>query len=413
MSDHHDEPNNESRTGKPLTILCGLAIFACMTFLLSAFNPMKNVDPESLPSAHTWVWWTAKEYLEQKQAPDVVVVGPSLLMHPLARQDADYLNKEFDYVHHHQSQYLADTLSQSLGDAGKLSCFNFALPGALLSDDYLVVHGLLKGTRQPKVVVLGLGLRDFNDCLVNCPAATPPFKYLKRFSNIDDVVDLAMPQVWQRIDYWLGKAIYAHGRKLDIQVALTQLVKNGTANWCKESFPPCRLAEADPSRNMPGNMRSEVEEGMYMLRPHMPAEFEDNTREYQRRYRHANESLYKIQSAFLDKIMKDCHERNIRVLLVSLPVTEGNRKLMPAGYFDRYRQLMSATANKWNEKFVDMAADSEFVPTDFYDPVHMNASGGKRFCDKVANALSQRQDVVAAFAAKTRSQLAGKTEHQL
>lgn len=369
-------------------------------------RPLSNIDPESLPAAHTWVWWAAKEFLSQDQAPDVVILGASLLMHPISRLDADYLNRDLDYVHHHRSEYMANAIEQKIGSRVS-SCFNFALPGAMMSDDYMVLRAMLTGKRKPAIIILGLGVRDFSDSLVSCPAATPPFRYLKRYTDTDDLIDLVMPQFWQRFDYWIGKSIYPHGKKLDAQVAMSEATKSIIGGKLAAHLPASRLLEADPQRNAPANMRAEVEEGWFVVKAHQQLSFEDNTREYKRRFRSPNTKMFDIQEKFLDKFMSDCRLNGIRVVLVNIPVTPANRALVPAGNYDRFVSLIHATARKWGASCVDLGDDKDFVASDFYDTCHMNASGGKKFVDKIVAALQADKESIAAIKEATSRRIAG------
>lgn len=402
---------NQKQNEKPVGALrsaavWGLAIFCVVNLCLIVTKPLAKVDPESMPSAHTWVWWAAKEFMSESHRPEVVILGASLLMHPIARLDAEFLNKDLDYVHHHRSEYMAKALQGKL--ATHVSrCFNFALPGAMMSDDYIVLRSMLSGQKKPAVVILGLGVRDFSDSLVSCPAATPPFRYLKRYADTDDLVDLVMPQLWQRFDYWIGKNVYAHGKKMDVQVMLSEASKSILGKEAARLFPPSKLAQSDPTRNSPANMRAEVEEGWFVMRPHQQLPYEDNTREYKRRFRSPNTAMFDIQEKFLEKFMADCRRNDIRVVLVNIPVTAANRAFVPAGNYERYIKMLHETASKWNACCVDLGEDKDFVASDFYDTCHMNADGGRKFVDKVVAAIAKDEPTVAALKNADHVRLAG------
>lgn len=374
----------------------GLFAFFAFNFVILLWQPLSKVKPESLPSAHTWTYWATKEFLAQQKAPDVVICGSSVLMHPIARVEAVHKNKNLDYVLDHQSTYFADKLGQAIGQKG-LSCFSFALPGSMISDNFMVVRGLLTGPRKPSVIVLGLTLRDFIDSGVTCPGATPPFRYLKRYANIDDVVDLAMPQVWQRFDYWLGKLIYLNGKKMDLQTLLADQTKNFLEPIYKKHFAPCRLVEMDPTRNTASNLRGEIEPGMMIVGPHEAASYLDNTAEYRKRYKRNDPKMFEIQSTFLEKILSEAKENGVRVILVNVPVTEQNHTLMPPGAFQKYQDRAKELARKWGIEYFDPADNVQFIQADFYDSVHMNADGGKKLLDEFVTAVQGDSHSVAAL----------------
>lgn len=375
-------------------LVLALLILLGVNAYLNSTKPLARIDPESLPAAHTWVWWATKEYLAMQPSPSVVLLGSSLVMHSISRLDADYLNKDLDYVHHHRSVYLENALMSSTQTHHSLiigtnpTCFNFALPGGMVSDDYIVARALFSEKRKPKVVILGLSPRDFIDCGVHCAGATPAFRYLKRYTNIDDLVAISMPQIWQRLDYWLGEYIYLWGKKLDLQVWLTQTTKTVLQPLSQRLSAPTRLEDLDLERDLPVNLRSEVEEGMFIVKSHQPYSFEDNTAEYKKRYRSPNPSLFSIQTTFLNMLVQYCKNRDIRVVVVNMPLTPQNIALMPAGSYDRYLQVLKQTSHRHGCRFMDLNTDPNFTRSDFYDTSHMNSTGGKKFADALVHELA-------------------------
>ncbi|SRR5579875_301656 len=395
------------------SVAAGVMLFVLANLVLWTLRPLSRVDPEGLPAAHTWTWWATREYLERKQPPDVVLLGSSLLMHPVSRLDADFLNRDLDYVHHHRSAYLSAELERRLG-ISRLSCFNYALPGCMISDDYIIARSMFPGQRKPRLLVLGLSLRDFIDSGVSCPAATPPFRYLKRFVSIDDIVCLAMPQVWQRLDYYVGKLVYLWDKKLDMQVVLAEQVKSRLGPLVDRVCAPSLIARADPERNLPSNLRSEVEESMFIVRAHQPYSWQDNSAEYRKRYRNGQQRLFALQTRFLGKLFDFCRAQEIPVLIVNMPLTPANRALMPPGAYEAYLSLLASTAAERGCRFVDLNTGGLFRKTDFYDTSHMNASGGRKLLDAVAGAIASDTRLAGALSgAQPERQLAEKHNETL
>lgn len=378
-------------------VLCALMLVAVNGALLLA-KPFAQVDPDSLPAAHTWVWWAAKEFQEMKKPPSVVLLGSSLVMHPVSRMDAQYLGKNIDYVKHHRSQYMEDCINKQLAvpDSG---VYNFALPGGMVSDDYMVARALLNGQRKPAVMVLGLSVRDFIDNGVRCAGATPAFKYLKRYTTIDDLVDVAMPQIHQRSDYWLGNGIYLWGKKLDLQVMLSEKAKTTLTPVYAKIFAPSTLTAADTERNQPSNLRAEVEEGMMMIANDIPYSWEDNSAEYKRRYRSPNEKGFETQLWFFKKLCELGNERGIKIVIVNMPLTPQNHGLIPSGSYDKYVATLQSTAKTYGCDYLDLDGPSpkKFDLKDYYDTAHMNASGGHKLIDELVGFFGQRQPVITAL----------------
>lgn len=414
MQLHSDIPNGlqkEQNTLWKSHVVIGLALFFAANVILWYVQPLSKVDPESLPAAHTWTWWATREYIKQTEAPSVALLGSSLMMHPVSRQDADFLNRDLDYVHHHKSEYLRSVVANKLG-VQTASCFNFALPGSMISDDYIVSKALFRGDKKPRLLVLGLSLRDFIDSGVSCPAATPPFRYLKRFVDINDVIGLAMPQFWHRIDYYVGNLVYLWNKKLDSQVILAEQVKQALSPLLSKICVPSLIEKADPSKNLPSNLRSEVEERMFMVRSHQPYTWEDNSSEYKKRYRVKHKEMFEIQTAFLGKLLDYCQESNISVLIVNMPLTAQNLSLMPQGYYDRYVAMLQQTAAARGCRFINLNDHSTFTKNDFYDTSHMNSAGGKKLLDRIAVEISTTDNLTKALTDRN-VELAGRPKEHL
>lgn len=386
-------------------VMLGAVLLTLVNSLLLFMSPLSKVDPDSLPAAHTWVWWATEEFLSQTRAPDVVLLGSSLLMHPVSREDANFLGHDIDYVKHHRSNYLEHLLQQR--GAPEVTCYNFALPGGMVSDDYMLTRALLV-KRKPAVIVLGLSLRDFIDNGVHCAGATPAFKYLRRYTSIDDIADISMPQIWQKFDYVFGKAVYLWGKKLDLQVVLAEQTKQKLGPLYSKWFAPSALAAADPARNQPSNLRAEVEEGMMIVKHDQPYSYEDNSNEYKKRYRSPNERGCAVQSFFFDKLLQLANQTGIKVLIVNMPLTDVNHKLMPPGSYEHYLALLKDESARYNCTFVNLDDGHSFQRKDYYDTAHMNADGGKVLLHMLADDLTNTKPLFAALQQSSRSAVASQ-----
>jgi len=377
------EPTLYKVAKSPITL--GIILLLLLNALLWITQPLSKVDPQILPATHTWTWWATQEFLQEKPAPPVVLLGSSLFMHAVSREDADYLNTDFDYVHHHYSQYLADRLKDRFGKSNNLTCFNFALPGDLVSDDYMVARALFHGEHKPKYVILGLSLRDFIDNAVNCPGTTPPFRYLKRFTNIEDLIDLALPKWWQQLDYRTGQIFYLWDKKLELQVCIEQAAKKLLAPVVASIGVPSLLNDLDYRKHVPSNLHSEVEEGMAIIKAHQPYSFDPNYADYRRRCGSANEGMFKIQAGFLTKLVDLCKQEKIELIILNMPLTKGNVAIMPNGSYEHYLNTIQQISKGNSCVFMDLNGDPRFVDHDFYDSAHMNSAGGKKMLDVLAN----------------------------
>lgn len=392
---------NAAQAGQPQSIWRSRFLWATIFLLvvdvaLLVANPFGKVDPGKLPSPHSWEWWRTQSYLSAPKAPDVVLLGSSLVMIPTPMLDADYLNKPFDCVHHDHSIYMQDRLADLLGPKD-LSCINFGLPGGMISDDYMVARYLLNNERKPKVVVLGITLRDFIEHHVQYPATSHPYRYFSQFMDVADIVDIAMPQLWQRADYLWGTNFVLWGKRLQMQAIADEASKNAIAPFQSERVAVNPVTDAERNKTLAAKLKAIAEEGEFMMEPHKLTLFEDNTNEYRSRFRGDKSELFNAESQFLARLLKLLRDRNIEVLVANMPLMPANMSVMPPGMYDKYMTITKKLVAENNCKFLDLNDPTRFVLSDFRDTAHMNGNGGKKFIDSVDMAILQDPALRAAL----------------
>jgi hypothetical protein len=375
---------------------CALALVLILNSILSFAFPSLRVSASDLPSAHTWEWWRTRSFLKHEKSPDVVLLGSSLMMIPVSVLDADYLNKDLDAVYHDHSVYLENALSSS---SSAPSCFNFAIPGGMISDDYMIFRALLHDKHRPKLIVLGLTLRDFIESHVTCAAVTPSFKYFKHFFNIDDIAELSMPEFWQRLDYWQSKLVFMVGERLDLQVTFAQELQSICNAWLGAgALAKSPVMESTQlTANIAHNLKTEAERGDFMLRANQVYPYEDNSIEYKKRFNNPNQKLFNAEASFLHRFLAEAREQGVKVLLVNMPLTQTNMTLMPQGFYGKYFSIAQREAVQANADFLDLNTGTKFGVSDFRDTAHMNSSGGRKLLDAVAASIEHSPDLAAAL----------------
>jgi hypothetical protein len=378
---------------------CALLFVLLLNVCFSAAFPALKVKAAELPSSHCWEWWRARSFLKQDPAPDVVLLGSSLMMIPVSVLDADYLHKDLDAVYHDHSVYM----EQALARTGKNStCFNFAIPGGMISDDYMVERALLlDDVKRTKLIVLGITLRDFLESHVPCAASTNSFKYFRHYFDVDDIVELAMPEFWQRFDYWQSKLVYMVGRRLDLQVAYEQTL----ASICNKLLgaPTAKVenvADRQLTFNVAHNLKTEAEPGDFVLHAGQIYPYEDNSSEYRKRFSSPSRKLFNTEVEFFKRILVQAQNHNVRVLLVNMPLTPANMGLMPPGFYAEYLNIARAQASQFACPFLDLNDGHRFDVSDFRDTAHMNSGGGKKLLDAVVAAIDKEPTLAAALTAR-------------
>lgn len=378
------------------TFAVALSLFLLINLGLALSLPPVQVDPFSLPASPSFDFHRANSYRNEwhlfHKSPDIVLFGSSLMMIPQAAAEADYLGKAVDPVVNPYSTLLGDSIHTREHNLSPI-CFNFALPGGMISDHYMIVRTLFTPDSSPKVAVLGITLRDFIDNGVESAASTPAFNYLSRFVNQQERKELmmqAMPQLNQRGEYYLNSALYLYGNRIPLQV----VGRNTAAQLAKDILPESidKPAETSQTTNLSLDPEAlfkglEVLPGAFFIQPNSTIVWRDNSREYRKRFKTPHLSLFETEKRFLKMTLRELEKRGVRVLIVNMPLTEGNKKLMPPGSYERYLKFLDSLEVKGKVHLLNLD-NGKFENTDFMDTAHMNANGGKKLIAAIAKELS-------------------------
>lgn len=309
------------------------------------------------------------------------------MMNPVWENEADFVNRDIDIVADRSIRYLDAVIESRLG-ACKPSSFNFALPGAMLSDDYMVLRTvLLKQAQKPDVIVLGLSPRDFVDNGFTCAASSEHYRYLSRFTDTSDLTQLAMPHPWQRFTHYLHQLCYFEGKKADFQLVMNSFLKDEAAK-----------VFGSPSLNRPpidvraAIYQTELQKGMWLAHPR-GADHYDQVEDRKLRKTLANKEGCDNQRKWYEMTLQLCQKENICVIVVNMPLTATNIGLFGPGVYQNCMEVMENGARKYGANFLDLQRAGNFELADFTDMCHMDASGGKKALDLIAGALANERSI--------------------
>lgn len=346
------------------------------------------IDPYNSPN-RSWVWWAVQDFRKAtaspESKPDVVLLGSSLMMAALHGGDATFLNLPQNVAFHHRAQILEELLQKKTGT--RVNTFAFAIGGQMASDAYALTSTLLSGPNQPKAIIYGIAPRDFMDNTLASPASTETFRYMSRLGGLQDVGWQSRTGFWEQAEYGLAQlsALYEH--RLDFVYLQNKYVKEilkhtlafKNLDEVHTPFPLRKLALLElPEDQGPNDL---------MILPFKKEEykFDDNLNEYRMRYRAFKPKQFEMQLAFLERMLKFCHERGTAVYLVNMPLTQDNVGLMPPGFYDNYKRRIASLAQNFGAVVVDMHDPATFSKDLFADSVHMNGAGGVKFFQVLAD----------------------------
>lgn len=379
-----------------------LLLVILANILLVLFDPFKNVDPDSLPTMKSWVFWTTQDYLHQKPSPKVVLLGSSLLMNSVWMQEAEHTQKNIDIAINHRTTYMESVIAKALGEnkQDKNACFNFGLPGAMVSDDYMVVRTLFKAEHTPKVAVLCLGPRDLMDTSFSCAGATTHFKYLERFTDTRDLLELSYQSAWPKINFLMREWIYFVGKKWHAQISTSEKIKQILAPTLPVMATKSLFNEKSEFDKQFAFNRSEVEKGVFIAKPNAQVvAFFDNGKDWRKRFKNSNDKMFANQLTWLNMTIALLKEKGVVPVIVNLPVSEKGMTCMPGNIYSRHVETLRATAKAQDITFIDcmQKENGKFEEADFTDYSHMDASGGKKIIDITVSQMLKNAAVKEAL----------------
>lgn len=388
-----------------------LLAFCLLGFAAAYFRPF-SIAPTDFPFL-SWTGWTINDFLKQKSAPDLVFLGSSLMLVPLDGVDADYLNRRVDGSQHHHSAYFEEKFRQETGC--KLNTFNFALPGEMPSDAYLIVNNLLSGAKKPSVIVYGVGPRDFLDNTLPSPAATDPFRFLSRFGDITPIADRVMPDWMQRLEFELGRFNYFYAHRGDLSFKAETKVAGIFDRVLPLPAQTKALSFDDRHALLPDFRPCQILAGQAWFRPSSKKDLEtfvDNLSEYRKRYATLKWDTYISQMRFFADTLDVAKQNGIKVVVMTMPITDINRTLLSDLSWNAYRSGVISMAKRKGATVVDFSENPDFTRADFGDTVHLHSAGGKRLFDKLIDRLSTETTVLSALQnAAKKEQIAERGSH--
>jgi len=246
------------------------------------------------------------------------------------------------------------TLQHRLEELGveRPTVYNLATPLQMISDTYLYVRYFI-GAPPPAIIVLGVTPRDFYDHDFQSPSKTLNFSCRIGLTNCPSA-RLFLPNWQDKADFLISRLCFVY----DKRSFMLNAIEARMAKYGREKA------------EMPVTDRT-----LFSID------------QYKRRYRGIGEASLSTQSEFLKRLAIVCRQKHSKLIVVNMPIPRPNRALLPAKFYDHYRDLIRNVTAEQGATFVDLADCPEFIAADFDDSIHLNASGGKKLIRHIADAV--------------------------
>ena len=384
--------------------------FLIAVLILFSFDGLLRLTFHSNPYEslkHTLIWWRVNEFSQQcaslNRPPNIVLFGSSLMLVAVTHGDANFLKKPVDTVTHSRDFCLESEL------ASKSNCrpatFSFAVGGQMASDVYAISNTILTKKNNPDLVIWGIAPRDFVDNSFPGPFSSPTASYMSRLAGKDVVGDEGKSE--KRSSFWgtansiLHAMLALYEKRLDVLLAIHNDTDRILEN-VRSAVKAARLEgnghsllsknmTSDGERKFVVNFTDDSRPGDEIINPEneRPKAVVDNSAQYRLCYNPFNSYKFETQLSYLNKFLADRKTLGTRVLLVNMPLTKANMSLMPAGVYERYLKSVKGLAQKYGVEETDFNTNNLFCDSDFFDEVHLNGFGGKKFSVLLASYIQQ------------------------
>lgn len=362
-------------------------------------HPLAKSPTASLD--RTEVYCATKTYEKEANTPSVIVLGSSLVTAPIMQAEANYHKTPIPRFLHRRSHVLENALADRLG--GKPEVYCMAVGGEMASDAYLITKRLLKKNNTPIAVVYGVAPRDFQDNLMPGIQSSETFRVL---SDIDDVQDLCR-NTTLTFDEQAGLIVERISALARYRADIRSYVALRAKKLVQAILPFPVFEKLGPDMQLRVRRDGWFPEEALGTPPAVPGYAVEHTPEkqvtyeYIRRYNPLAPKLVDAEFGYLNKLFQLCDERGVPVLVVNMPLSAFNKKLMAKGYYDEYLSRMKNACAKANAEFIDLNTNQWDQASNFVDSVHLKPEVSQHFLEYLADVISKSQAAIAIKSSKT------------
>jgi hypothetical protein len=329
----------------------------------------------------------------------VVFIGSSLIIAPLWSTDVKHGYFFKDCMLHHQSQCFEELLKK---DGISAPVVSLATAGQFVSDTYLIIDKFIDGQKtsnqannssqsnggqsggcQPLALIYGVAPRDFMDDTTGGLALTSVFDELVEASDLPKMGRLFFNSFDEQADFLLNRSVYLYRKRGRYQNKFKDGFEKTVARTMHDRSLLAKSNAGGTGANDPlagfllGGNRNDI--------------WTKSIDEYSRRYKFFNKQQFEKQKECFKAVVALCQAKGIKLYVVAMPITEDNRKLMPAELYSSYIDCLSSTTRAADVPFLNLQASGQYTNDDFYDTVHLNGIGGERFLAAMSDLVVKGQ----------------------
>lgn len=295
------------------------------------------------------------------------------------------------------SQYrsLDEQIASTTGH--KTQTINFSNVASMISEDLLVAKEAVRLHGKPSLMVLAIAPRDFLDhytaayhrsrlaqILITRQAESLWQNGKSNQENLDSLMCKIWPFYSQRVEYrdLLIKIACQSFNRSESLFSATKRLKNTAPT---ETAPADIVAERREQRENQSSQTLALSDDI--ASDDKLVKFDND---YKGRYLPIDTDRWKLEMESLQSFAKFCQDQKIPLLIVTMPITKRNQKLLPSDFLANHKKAVNKIATSSSSNFLDLMADQRFNDSDFSDTVHLRSTGSIKLTKIITNEIQQQ-----------------------
>jgi hypothetical protein len=338
----------------------------------------------------------------------VILLGSSLMVAPTLQAEADFQKQPIKRFHERNLKSFDKLLSEAIEGQSNhpalVHSYLMAVGGEMASDALILLKALAAGgaVNNNTYIVYGIAPRDFHDNLFPRVDSSAAFK---TFAGVDDLNALFAAEQMSDVDKLsaCGERVsslyrYRNDWQNLVTIKSKRLIEKCVPGVIFEKYSDSLTLKPTRRGLLPGEAV-----GTPLVVPGAAVDHSDwqtTAIEYRKRYLPVSEPRLNGQLAYFEELLRYTRERDIQLLVVNMPLSQDNMKIMPDRFYQSYLKRTAALCLKHGVEFSDLNNGKWRDNQNFVDSVHLKPSVSAAFMAELAR-LTARSNLALAQKAKS------------
>lgn len=324
-------------------------------------------------------------YLTTPQDPPILLLGSSLACVPSVACDIRSFHGPASVLQMPKRDVLARTATaytfqrMLAAKTGKqLDVLNLSMPACMASDYTLILKKAFEQGKRPQLIICCTAPAEFLSNDQPYIQGTAVYLGLSKFSG----EHLTLKNLPAKVQAMFSEHVDF------IKLLLANLRREGTDWLCDRSnrSPDIASAKAFQERRQKAvaNREQQIHDLTVGRKNNLP-----DLALFKERYNPPNLELFEKHMDNFQAMMRSCREQGVSLLVVNMPMTDANKRLLAAPAYQQYKTALARNTRRFGAVLLDLDRESAgYQLSDFYDSTHLNEIGGQKFLSSLSDTVS-------------------------